>query len=118
VAVNRKFHGNNIRRKYGLTIERYDQLVEQQAGRCKICGTTATDRRTKRLHIDHDHVTGDVRGLLCGACNLGLGKAGDSPERLFAMGGYLNLARLVHVARNIGLIPGIASVALPASVEG
>jgi 5-methylcytosine-specific restriction endonuclease McrA len=54
-------------KSYGLAPEDYDKMVENQDGRCLICGETA------KLHVDHSHETTVVRGLLCQACNLGLG---------------------------------------------
>lgn len=62
----------------------YDELFRAQGGRCKICGDPPSPVRNgaPRLHLDHDHRTGRVRGLLCGSCNNGLGNFRDDPERL------------------------------------
>ena len=58
----------------GFTVEQYDVLFKKQGGACAICG-----RATKtHLYVDHDHTTGEVRGLLCSSCNLGLGNFKDS----------------------------------------
>jgi Recombination endonuclease VII len=57
-------------RKFGITIEEYDRMFESRSGLCEICGLTSN----KRLAVDHDHVTGKVRGLLCGSCNMALGQ--------------------------------------------
>jgi hypothetical protein len=62
------------RRKYGIGPEHYDMMLNAQEGVCAICSQkeTAIDVKTgqiKRLAIDHDHKTGDIRGLLCGVCN-------------------------------------------------
>ncbi len=67
----------------------YESLLESQDGRCAICGRTEADSRGHRLHVDHCHATGRVRGLLCGDCNLGLGKFGDSPDLLAKAAVYL-----------------------------
>jgi Recombination endonuclease VII len=56
------------RTKYGMEQEDYDELLESQGGRCAICG-----RPFGRVCIDHDHATGQVRGLLCNLCNSRLG---------------------------------------------
>lgn len=73
-------------RKYGLTPERYLDLVEEQDGRCAICRRVSK----RELSIDHCHRTGPVRGLLCTSCNIGLGLFGDDPERLRAALAYLD----------------------------
>lgn len=73
-----------IRRKYGLTPEAYDAMVIAQSGRCWICNSNADD-----LAVDHSHVTGAVRELLCRPCNVSLGNAQESPERLRSMAEYL-----------------------------
>jgi hypothetical protein len=55
-----------LRRTYGITAEQYEQMLAGQGGVCAICGTPP---KSKRLHVDHDHKTGLVRGLLCWICN-------------------------------------------------
>lgn len=67
-------------RKYGLTIEKYKELLDSQAGGCAICGAPPTTERT--LDVDHDHTTGAVRGLLCNRHNVVLGLVKDSTEDL------------------------------------
>lgn len=71
--------------RYGLTPEHYEALLSAQGGRCAICG----GRPTGNLHVDHDHNTGKVRGLLCGRCNPALGAFQDSPRILLAAVRYL-----------------------------
>jgi hypothetical protein len=53
----------------GFTAEDYDRLLAAQGGGCAICKAPP---KTRRLHVDHDHKTGAVRGLLCHRCNRGL----------------------------------------------
>ena len=65
---------STIKRKYGITTEDFDILFDMQHGRCAICD----EPFAKRPHIDHDHKTGRVRGLLCANCNYGLGFFKDS----------------------------------------
>lgn len=60
-----------LRARYGLSIADYDALLIRQGGVCRICKLTCSTG--KRLAVDHDHVTGEVRGLLCTRCNRGLG---------------------------------------------
>lgn len=66
--------------KKGLTPRDYDEMLAQQGNGCYLCGGGPS--RTPYLHIDHDHATGVVRGLLCDSCNLGLGKFRDNADVL------------------------------------
>jgi hypothetical protein len=59
------------RQRYGITLADYDRMCEEQGGLCKICGNPPGSRQ--RLAVDHDHDTGEVRGLLCTPCNAQLG---------------------------------------------
>lgn len=68
-----------LRRDFGLELGRYDEMLEEQDGRCAIC---RREPNGKRLHVDHCHTTGVVRGLLCYTCNVGLGNFNDDPDRL------------------------------------
>lgn len=63
---------------YGLTSEEYWKVYEYQGGKCAIC-QRATGKR-KKLSVDHDHSTGEVRMLLCTRCNRMLGHLRDEPE--------------------------------------
>lgn len=73
-------------RKYGLTHDEYQALLEAQGGVCAICGNGAQQRS---LAVDHDHETGAVRGLLCDRCNPMLGYARDNAVVLQAAIAYL-----------------------------
>lgn len=81
-----ELHGYHLKAKYGLSLEDYTALLEKQGGRCAVCGTPPDGRR---LSVDHNHETGEVRGLLCLNCNTTLGKVGDSPEILMEAIAYL-----------------------------
>lgn len=71
-------HKEQVRaHKYGLTVEQLRTLKAAPA--CEVCGVVWNEGR-QRPHIDHDHITGRVRGLLCQRCNLALGHLEDSPE--------------------------------------
>lgn len=76
-------------RQYGITLEQYDLMVDEQNGCCKICGTDEPGGNRKRFSIDHNHQTGEVRGLLCGSCNAALGLLKDNPEILQSAFNYL-----------------------------
>lgn len=71
----------NDLKKYGLTVEDYNSMFDKQKGCCDCCGRSAENFR-RGLHIDHDHITGQVRALLCTKCNPGLGYFDDSIEAL------------------------------------
>lgn len=73
--------------KYGLTPHAYDKMLLSQGHACAICHTT--EPRGKNWHVDHDHDTGQVRGLLCASCNPGLGYFKDNPDTLMAATAYL-----------------------------
>ncbi len=65
-------------RRYGITVEDFGNILKLQDGKCAICNELETCTTKKRLHVDHCHVTGKVRGLLCHKCNAGLGNLKDS----------------------------------------
>lgn len=77
-------------RTHGVTREWYDAKLSEQGGVCAICGAD-TPRAKRRVHfyVDHDHRTGEPRGLLCCQCNYGLGHFGDDPEVLRRAATYL-----------------------------
>ena len=63
-----------LKHLYGITLEKYNQILYNQSGRCLICGVHHIELN-KNLTVDHNHETGEVRGLLCMHCNLMLGYA-------------------------------------------
>lgn len=73
------FLNSKLKVTFGIGLDVYNQMLNQQNGRCKICNQPPTRHR---LGVDHDHITGRVRGLLCGNCNTLLGMAHDSPDIL------------------------------------
>ena len=78
------------KRVYGITIEDYDRMLEEQGGRCAICRTDTPGGSGARFAVDHNHETGEVRGLLCNNCNRGLGHLQDSVLILEQAIRYLN----------------------------
>jgi len=80
--------GYNLKHKYGITVEDYDEMLESQDNGCAICGKTP-EENGRRLHVDHDHRTGKVRGLLCHACNMLIGFAYDDIDILLNTINYL-----------------------------
>jgi hypothetical protein len=83
--------------RYGVTPERYAEMLSDQDFGCAICGFPETartnDGETRSLAIDHCHQTEFVRGLLCSRCNNGLGHFEDDMDRLMAAIIYLQIAK-------------------------
>lgn len=79
--------------RFGITPEDYDRMLAEQGGLCAVCRQPETQRANnghpKMLAVDHDHITGQVRGLCCAACNVGLGNFRHDPELLAAAIAYL-----------------------------
>lgn len=82
-----------LRTKFGMTVEQYEAMVAAQQGVCAICQRPEFVRSKhgvrQHLLVDHCHVTGQVRALLCNACNNGLGRFQDDPTLLRAAANYL-----------------------------
>lgn len=78
---------SRVKARYGITWQQRDQLIEEQDGKCAVCGDEF--RNPKATHIDHCHDSGRVRGILCEGCNLGLGSFKDDPRRLLNAVAYL-----------------------------
>lgn len=85
-----------LKTQYGITPERYDEMICASQGRCYICAAACPS--VKVLAVDHCHVTGRVRGLLCWNCNRGIGSFQDSPNFLRAAADYLEPPRIARVA--------------------
>ena len=81
-----------LKKRYGITVEDYDRMIEVQEGVCAICKTNTSGGRgiNSRLAVDHNHTTGEIRGLLCSMCNQGLGMFKDNFELLQKAINYLN----------------------------
>ena len=75
-------------RKYGITLDDYDRMADEQDHACALClePELVEDRR---LAIDHDHETGRIRGLLCFKCNTALGRVADTESALKRLSDYL-----------------------------
>jgi len=89
-----KKRNNTLKSLFGITLIQYNDILSKQNGVCAICGKkeTAFDKKQKvlrNLSVDHNHTTGKIRGLLCGNCNLLLGKANDNKQILINAIEYL-----------------------------
>lgn len=71
-----------LRQFYNISMQEYDALHAAQGGHCALCPATTSDRSGRSLHVDHEHISGRVRGLLCAKCNTALGGLGDNEEGL------------------------------------
>jgi hypothetical protein len=84
---------NKLKSQYNLTPEQFTRMLEEQGGCCAICRRPELARtaagKPRELSVDHCHRTERVRGLLCNACNSGLGTFGDDPLRLQNAAHYL-----------------------------
>ncbi len=80
--------------KYGITMEDYNRMLAEQKGMCAICSRPERSRLRiggviRSLAVDHDHKTGEVRGLLCEACNRSIAQLGEDPKILRSAAEYL-----------------------------
>lgn len=76
-------------RKYGLTLIQYEDLLKAQNGVCAICEQVESSAKFMYLSVDHDHLTGEVRGLLCAFCNRLLGMYERNREKFDRFDTYL-----------------------------
>lgn len=91
----RKEREGHLLRKYGIRLRDFETLIFAQMGLCAICGRN----ERQRLHVDHDHRTGVVRGLLCGKCNKAIGLLEEEPTILRSAENYLVTYRRVFARR-------------------
>lgn len=89
VAVIRR--RNHLRRMYGMTEQQYDEMLSSQLSRCAICGTDQCGTG-RRFAVDHNHKTGEIRGLLCRSCN---GFLGTLEKHLDGFLAYLYLSGMI-----------------------
>lgn len=82
-------HRSDLRRRYGLALDEYDSMLIAQDGLCAICRSR---QDSQRLAVDHDHLTGVVRGLLCITCNIAVGVVREDPTIAMNLVAYLRRA--------------------------
>lgn len=85
---SRQYH---LKRRYGIGAADVEEMLDSQGWACPICATTLT---ANTCHVDHDHKTGAVRGILCFKCNGGLGQFRDDPATLVQAAAYLRRAAM------------------------
>lgn len=98
--VKRRERAGHLMRKFGITIEEYEAMLEAQGGVCAICGRAPGDIS---LHVDHNHFTGTIRALLCFPCNNALADLQEDPDVVHKALGYL-IAHTPGVTEEIELI--------------
>lgn len=96
--VNARRRSSYLVRQYGITESERTAIIEAQGGVCPICERTPMKRGAfgskLGFHIDHDHETGRIRGILCNDCNIGLGLFRDDPSILDRASRYLMVAEM------------------------
>ena len=96
----------SLKVRYGLTPKDTVAIGDVQQGVCAICKSPPTTEKRGGLHVDHDHATGQVRGLLCEKCNQGLGNFRDHP-------GFLEQAIAYLAAPPAKAVPSLANHVVP-----
>lgn len=79
---------SSIKKKFGISVEQYNQMFAAQSGTCAICSRHQSQFKT-RLAVDHNHKTGEVRGLLCDPCNRAIGLLQESEQSLLKAVEYI-----------------------------
>lgn len=82
---------SNLSWRFKLTVEEWETMLKAQKGGCATC-SIPDELNGRRLAVDHDHVSGKNRGLLCYRCNITLGKVADDPKLLRKLAEYLERA--------------------------
>lgn len=90
VLHNERATENRLLRNLGITTEQYRLIMDEHNGQCDICGTTEPGGPHKTFNLDHDHETGEIRGILCRRCNTSIGQFQDSVTLLRKAADYLN----------------------------
>ena len=81
--VSDSYRRHNLWRWYRMTVEEYDVMFERQDRKCGVCRCSEVPAK-HHWHVDHNHSTGEIRGILCSNCNLMIGHAKDNPDTLLA----------------------------------
>jgi len=83
-----------LKTKFGISLDEYDDMLKKQNYRCMVCNQVETRRAnkggTRSLAVDHCHITGKVRGLLCGSCNVALGLLNEDRDRIYKLLEYIS----------------------------
>jgi hypothetical protein len=96
-----KGRNNQLKRWYGITLDEYNAILKKQDGKCAICGIDKP-MGVGCFHVDHDHTTNTVRGILCQKCNMAIGLFFDDPNIIKKAYEYLQM----RTAASLKSIPG------------
>jgi|LakMenEpi03Aug12_release.lakeMendotaPanAssembly.Ray.scaffolds.fasta_scaffold1303032_1 hypothetical protein len=88
-ANKERHRENTLKRKYGLTLDDYEKMLQEQNSSCAICFVKMENTKKKYLCVDHNHLTGDVRSLLCDPCNTAIGLLKENQEVILRAAEYL-----------------------------
>jgi hypothetical protein len=78
-----------LKHKFNITQDDYEKMLQSQDGLCRICHKESNNKVQKHFHVDHNHETGKIRGLLCNKCNMGLGMFNDNKDLIKKAMDYL-----------------------------
>jgi hypothetical protein len=98
-VVDERTPAYNLARRLRIPVAEARQLIATMPDRCEVCGVKGTWGGNAGLGFDHDHLTGQIRGVLCNTCNGALGMVNDDPARLRALARYLERARGHRIPR-------------------
>jgi hypothetical protein len=87
--------------RYGITADEFDARIESQGGGCAICRTPLAALRPNVVHVDHDHDSQVVRGILCGSCNRAIGALRDDPDLMRRAAAYVESGGWVPSRGNV-----------------
>jgi hypothetical protein len=87
-----------LKRSYAISVKEFESMLAAQGGVCLGCGTNSPGEGFSQWHVDHDHKTNVVRGILCGTCNWALGNTRDRPATLRRLAAYLESPRVLSLS--------------------
>ena len=79
----------HLKMNYGIDQAKYERMLAAQGGKCAICPATEPGGKWNRWHVDHDHDTGEIRGLLCNGCNIAIGHLRHNPAIMLSAMKYI-----------------------------
>jgi Recombination endonuclease VII len=94
--AKRQMYTYDCKRRYGVTVEQVENILANQNGLCAICKVPLIVG-TKNTHVDHCHKSNNVRGILCGKCNKGIGMFSDDTTKLLSAINYLKKRKFILI---------------------